>query len=247
MADIEADIADLAARHNASDRRSHQGMGSLGEDRLQLRLKHLLLVVVGAISGAYLPAGAMTGDPGRLLTTFMGFFTAGVLPTISILIGSMSAAGRSVKALNDVRDEIRSAIYALLQLLLLAGATVAVMFLVSIPAALSAVTLSTTAEVGWLTYLPSVKVTPSGTIFDLTDMCTRLGQGLIVSLTIIFALKASALPRVLRAALDSKHNLAIDEARRNLEGRAPKAEEIKKSFSGGLEFGAVVRVEQNAP
>lgn len=205
------------------------------------------MVCIGALGGLCLPAGAMAGEAGRLLTTFMGFFTAGVLPTISILIGSLTASGRSVKALNDVREELRSAISALIGLLVIAGTTVASMLLLSLPMTPAPIMLTSGQDQVWLQHLPGVSATALGFTLDLAELTNRLGQGLVAGLAILFAVKAMMVPRALYSALDSKHKLAIEEARRAVDERAPKAPEIKKAFSGGSEFGTVVRLDDKVP
>lgn len=222
-------------------------MVSCGKDRLQLRLKHMVFVAAGAIGGICLPAGAVGGEAGRLLTTFMGFFTAGVLPTISILIGTISAAGRSVKALNDVYEETKTAISALISLLKLAGTTVAVLFLLNIPKAPLLLPVPAMDDVKWVAYLPAVSVSPLGSTLDLVELALRMGQGLVCCLAVMFVFKAASLPHSLYAALQSKHGLAVDEARRVLEEKAPKAADIKKAYGGGAEFGTVVRLDEKAP
>lgn len=174
----------------------------------------------------------------------MGFFTAGVLPTISILIGTVTASGRSVKALNDVHDEIRMAIGALVGLLKFAGATVLVMLLLSAVRGPVPVLLSPGLFADWAGYLSSAAVSAQGTTIDVFEVATRIGQSAVLCLALAFTLKAATLPKALFDALRSKHLLALDEARRSLDEKAPRAPEVKKAFAGGTEFGTVVRLDE---
>lgn len=215
-----------------------------GEDRLQLRLKHALVLGGGALFGVLLPAGALGSDASRLLTTFMGFFTAGVLPTISILIGSVNAAGRSVKALGEVFTEIKKVVAALFNLLTLAGATVLVMLLMSMPFGPISILVPTGSTGQWVSYLPSTTVSAEGATIDLVALANRFGQVVVCALVAFFVFKAFALPAALYAALNSKEQLAVDEARRSLEDKAPKPSDVKKGFGSGIEFGTVVRLDQ---
>lgn len=219
-------------------------MVASGNDRLRLQVKHTWILAAGALIGFALPSGAIGAEASRLLTTFMGFFTAGVLPTISILIGTVTSSGRSVKALNDVHGEIRTAIEALISLLKLAGTTVAMMFLLSIVHGPYPVLVAAESIAAWLSYIPTAVVSAQGTTIDLAGLVLRVGQGVVVCLALAFTLKATTLPKALYAALQSKHQLAIEEARRSLDEKAPKAPEIKRAFAGGVEFGTVVRMDE---
>ena len=74
-------------------------MGGCREDRLHLRSIDWLVAIAAFVAGAAAPPETFSGDASRLFVTFLGLFSASVLPTISLIIGGMTASGRSVQAL----------------------------------------------------------------------------------------------------------------------------------------------------
>jgi len=84
-------------------------MGGRREDRLHLRRLEWLALVAAMAAGGASPLGMLSGDAGRLLVTFLGLVSASILPTISLILGSMTASGRSVKAIDDLQSELTAA------------------------------------------------------------------------------------------------------------------------------------------
>jgi hypothetical protein len=193
-----------------------------------------------------LPLGSFDGESGRLLTTFLGFFTAGVLPTISILIGSISAGGRSVKALNGVYNETKEAISALLGLFVLAGSAVTVLFMISLAWAKVPVPLVDGTAANVLKIFVPVVPSPAGLSVDLSDIVMRIGQMFVCCLILEFIRRVLKLPAILDRALVGKHELALDEARRKLAENVPKEGDIKKRFGSSPEFGDVIRLDEKS-
>src|SRR3546814_19420865 len=87
-------------------------------------------VLFRSIAGGVLTPGTLSGESVRLLVTFLGLVAASILPTISLLVNSMTASGRSVKAVDELEHELQSAMDALFMLFGCVG--IAVVALVSI-------------------------------------------------------------------------------------------------------------------
>lgn len=188
---------------------------------MQLRLTEKLLLPAALIGGVSLSPGAITSDAGRMLVIFLGLVSASILPTISLLIGSMSAAGRSVLAINDLDTEIRSAMDALLLLFACVGIAVAALVALAIPP-------PTFLRPHWLT----------------AELLPRLGQGAVVLFSAIILLRVGQLPAVLRRTLAVRHQIALDEARRKTLENAPAAGATQTSFAAHPEFGKSVKLEE---
>ncbi|AYJ87337.1 hypothetical protein D3Y57_17125 [Sphingomonas paeninsulae] len=158
-----------------------------------------------------------------MLVTFLGLVSASILPTISLLIGSMTASGRSVSAVDDLEREIGAAMDALL---LIFG---------SVGIAVVALVMLATAPPPFLSKIPLLTVT----------ILPRLGQAVVVAVIVLIALRTGQIPAVLRRTLEVRHKIAVAEARRATTDRAPVSLEVRTSFSNHPDFGKITNLEDN--
>jgi len=165
-----------------------------------------------------LTPGTISGDAGRVLVTFLGLFSASILPTVSLLINSMSATGRSVSAVNDLHAELQAAIDALLFLFGCIIVAIAALVSLSIPPA------AVLATVPYLT----------------TEVLPRAGQTLVCGATGLVLWRAGQIPAILRRSLRIRHEIAVNEARSKIESNAPAAGQMKQAFSTHPDFGKVL-------
>src|SRR3546814_12008526 len=104
----------------------------------------------------------------------LGLVAASILPTISLLVNSMTASGRSVKAVDELEHELQSAMDALFMLFGCVGiAVVALVSLATQPAAI-------------LTRIP----------YLTSELLPRLGQTVVVGASAIKIGRASFRQRV---------------------------------------------------
>lgn len=185
------------------------------------RLNGLGLAAVFA-AGAALTPGTISGDGSRMLVTFLGLFSASLLPTITLLVNGMTASGRSVQAIENLDTEIRAAMDALLFMF----GCIAIAF-----AGLMALSIESPRVLKQLPLLTS-EVLPRG------------GQAVVVSGVIAIVARAGQIPAILRRALAMRKEIAIEEARRKLMDKAPDAAAIRASFSNHPDFGKVVTLDE---
>src|SRR3546814_54229 len=130
----------------------------------------------------------------------LGLVAASILPTISLLVNSMTASGRSVKAVDELEHELQSAMDALFMLFGCVGiAVVALVSLATQPAAI-------------LTRIP----------YLTSEILPRLGQTVVVGASAITLMRIGTIPAILRRSLSVRHRIAIDEARRKTLEKAPE-------------------------
>jgi hypothetical protein len=196
-------------------------MGGWRENRLHLRLVEKLALPAGAVMGAVLPPGTVSGDSGRMLAIFLGLVSASLLPTISLLVNSMSASGRSVKAIDELNGELEAAMDALF---LLFGCVAVVV---------GALVALSTPPPSLLKYMPWLS----------SEGLPRLGQAIVIVATLVTILRAGQIPGILRRSLQIRHKIAVDEARRKTFERAPTPEKARTAFGTHPEFGKEVRLE----
>ena len=172
------------------------------------------------VAGAAITPGTITGESGRMLVTFLGLVSASILPTISLLINSMSASGRSVKAVNELESELQNAMDALFLLFgcvaLVVGALVA---------------LITPAPI-FLNKVP----------YLTAEILPRLGQAIVFLATTMILLRIGHIPGILRRALSIRHKIALDEARRSTIENAPTSSTSRAAFPTHPEFGKSVNM-----
>jgi hypothetical protein len=168
--------------------------------------------------GAALSPAVLHGDPSRLLGTFLGLVSASILPSISLILASMTTGGRSVQAIDRLRDELTHATDALLRLLALVGVVFAAVFTLSL----------SPPEV--LFRLPVVPM----------QILPRLGQAIVVGGSVLIVLRASLVPAVLRRCLLIRHEIAADEARKKTVENVTKVGEAQKYFARDPSFGQTI-------
>lgn len=173
-------------------------------------------------AGIALSPGTISGDTGKTLATFLGLVSASILPTISLLINSMTASGRSVKALDELEHEIQIAMDALF--LLFGCVAVVIGALVALAVRPPAI----------LTHVPYVT----------TDVLPRVGQGIVLLFSTVILVRAGQIPGILRRSLAVRHKIAVDEARRKTLEKAPTAAAARASFATHPDFGKSVPFEQ---
>jgi hypothetical protein len=172
----------------------------------------------GLLFGAAITPAALHGDPSRLLGTFLGLVSASILPSISLILASMTTGGRSVHAIDRLRNELMAATDALLQLLGLVGAVFAAVFTLSIaPPDLA-------FRVPWLA----------------TEILPRFGQAVVIAGSTVILLRASLVPAILRRCLLIRHEIAVDEAKKKTMENAAKVGEAQKFFPRDPTFGRTV-------
>lgn len=192
-------------------------MGHRRKNRLHFRLTTWLFATVAFAAGGAMPVGTLSGDAGRNLVTFLGLVSASILPTISLILGSMTASGRSVKALNELHAELQAAMDALLFLFGLVAVSVIALVALSIP------TPGPLANVVWA-----------------AETLSRMGQAIVAMAAILIVLKAGTIPGILRRSLGIRHEIAKDEARAKTLQKAPSAATIKEAFATHPDFGKQV-------
>lgn len=172
-------------------------------------------------AGGALPLGMFSGDAGRLLVTFLGLVSASILPTISLILGSMTASGRSVKALDELQVELMAAMDALFFLFGLVGVSVIALLSLAIP------TASLLAHVPYL-----------ATVLE------RSGQGIVVGTATLIVMRAGQIPGILRRSMNIRHKIAVEEARRKTLKKAPEPGTVKETFLTHPEFGKTVDLDE---
>lgn len=166
--------------------------------------------------------GFITPDAGRMLVTFVGLVAASILPTISLLIGSMTATGRSVLAIDELNLELKSAMDALF--LLFGSAAIVMGALVSL----------SIAPPPALTHLPWLT----------SETLPRAGQAIVVLFASITVVRFGQVPAILRRSLVVRHKIAADEARRKTLENAPAQAAVRAAFQTHPDFGKTVRLEE---
>jgi hypothetical protein len=172
--------------------------------------------------GGFLSPGTISGDAGRMLVTFLGLVSASILPTISLLVNGMTASGRSVKAIDELRQEFEGAMDALFLLFGCVGVVVG---------ALVALTTPPPQMLEGVPYLT-------------TQALPRAGQSIVVTASILILLRVGQIPAILRRSLAIRHRIATEEARRKTFENAPSGEETRGAFKTHPEFGKAITLEE---
>jgi hypothetical protein len=189
-------------------------MVEVRKNRLHFRNRDIAVAVFFGCGGLLVPETSLSGDVSRNLTTFLGLLAASVLPTISLIIGSMNGAGRSVFRINELRDELRQAMTALFWLFGIVA--IAVFLLVLIP-------LKPTSLIGF-----------TGAAAELAWTTMRAGLGYDIALGTIMA---AQVPKILLHCLELKHQIAVDEGRRKVDARASSSSTIAEAFPTSPDYG----------
>jgi hypothetical protein len=189
---------------------------------LQFRKLETIGLFAAIVVGAALAPGTISGDARTLLITFLGLISASILPTISLLVNTMAAGGRSVSAINKLEAELKAAMDALF--LLFGCVAVAV-------GALVALAVNAPGILNRVPYL-------------VTEVGPRFGQALVVSSVFVILMRAGQIPAILRRSLATRHEIAVVEARRQLEENAPASGAMRQAFPTHPEFGKDVTLEE---
>lgn len=197
-------------------------MGRCGENRLQLRLNEKIGYFALFAIGATISPGIISGETASVIAIFLGLFAASILPTVTLLINSMTASGRSILSINKLEQELQLAMDALFFLFGCIG--IAIVALI----ALSIEPLDILNKIPFLT----------------TEVMPRIGQALVVAPTIILIWRAGQITGILRRLLKIQHEIAINEAKVNLESNAPSAEKVRQSFTTNPDFGKEISLQE---
>lgn len=169
-----------------------------------------------------LEPATLGGDPSRILVIFLGLVSASVLPTVSLLIGNMTASSRSVLALNELNAELESAMDHLFFMFGTVALSVMALLALSIPPP---------------ALLKSIPILAA-------EILPRGGQITVVLGTTLLALRMGQIPAILRRSLSIRHRIAVEEAKRQTLENAPESDQIRASFATHSEFGKRVPLEQ---
>lgn len=184
-----------------------------------------MIVVAVGILCACLPVGIFDGDTGRILTIFLGLVSASILPTVSMMVGTMSGTGRSVAGIDQLNAELRDTIDILVAIL--GFVLVAVLGLL----------------LGTIN-LPDMQVPLLNTRYSIgLDQAFLRLTNLMVGLAIALALsKFGRVPSSFRRALEIRHQIAVEEAKRRIEENAPSNASVSSMFATSPGFGQSKKV-----
>ncbi len=135
-------------------------------------------------------------------------------------MASMTASGRSVKAINDLNAELTAAVDALFALFGIVGVSVIALIALAIP-------------------------TPSllASIRFLGEGLNRGGQGVVCAASALVFFRAGMIPGILRRSLEVRHRIAVEEAVRKTAENAAKVGSVGGLFPRHPEFGKVVTLD----
>ena len=189
---------------------------------MSLRRLELIGLAASAAVGAALTPGTISGDARSMLITFLGLFSASILPTVSLLVNSMTTGGRSIHSIQKLESELQAAMDALF--LLFGCIAVAV-------GALIALAISPPVMLTRVPYLT-------------TEVLPRIGQALVVCAASTIVLRAGQIPAILRRSLAVRYEIALTEARRKLADNAPEPGATRQAFPNHPDFGKVVPLQE---
>lgn len=202
-------------------------MGRCRENRLSLRWPRRAALIAGFATGAVLSPSLLIGDPSRMLVTFLGLVSASILPTVSLVIGSLSSAGRSVMKIDELAGELTQAIRTLFAIL---GLVAIVVLLLTV--------IAMVPEIAWR--IPSFAV-------EVPDAARRCLQALALLLAIAATIEAATIPRILTRVLTIKKDIAIVEARKALADKSPSEADIRQMFAKKDGFGKTIPLDSIRP
>lgn len=157
-----------------------------------------------------------------MLATFLGLVSASILPTISLLIGSMTVNGRSVLALNELKAEISAATDALFLLFGCVGVVIVCLVALATP----------TPGIAYLVPYLAEHILP------------RSGQAIACLFSALILIKSGQIPAIIRRTLEVRHKIAVEEARKKLGDAAPDETAIRQAFATHPEFGKVIAIDE---
>lgn len=179
-----------------------------------------MAVVALATAGFFLPIGTLDGDAGRLLMTFLGLIAASILPTVSLMLGSMTSNARSVKSVNELKDELSAGIQALFGLFAAIGIAAFALMTLAIP-------------------MPNKEALP---LIVVDQFLPRMGQAVVVAAAGMCVMRLWIVPAIIQRALQIRHEIAVDEARRKTSEKAPSVGDARKMFPTDPGFGKAVNL-----
>lgn len=168
---------------------------------------------MAGIAGTFVPSSLLSPDAGRLLVLFTGLIAASVLPTISLMVGSMSSTGRSTHVLRDLHKEISASIDSLL--FVFGCACVVVMALIGM-------------TLDWTQFT---------TLYWLADTGAKAFQAILFASLVLLLNRSRSIPNSIRRTLDLKSEIAVSEASRRVNENAPSSGETAKLFRTREGFG----------
>lgn len=198
-------------------------MGRCRENRLSLRVPRIVALIAGSVAGAVLPPALLMGDPSRMLVTFLGLVSASILPTVSLVIGSLSSSGRSVMKIDELAQELTQAMRSLFSILGLVGIVVVLLMMIAF-----------VPDIGWRLPFSSVEV---------PDAARRGLQSLAVLFTVAATIEATTIPQILARVLRIKRDIAILEARKALAETSPSDADIRQMFAKKDGFGKTIPLD----
>lgn len=194
-------------------------MGAAGSNRLSFRrLTGVVPPLVGLL-GLFLPVGTISGEPTRLLVTFLGIISASILPTTSLVVGAISSDGRSVFGLKSLFDELRQAVAYLLVILALAGLSVISLLLHALP------------------INGSVYISVSSMTLNLTEIFRQVAQATALYVCAVTAIYALGIYRILTRVLKIKYDIARHSAVERVGKQLPTNQVLKTNFKNPDGFG----------
>lgn len=199
-------------------------MGGGWRDRLRLRGWITAAATGGSFAfGAALPVGVFSESTDRIATVFLGLFAASILPSVSILLQSLTSSTRSVMRVNELYKELSAAIDSLFRILGVSGLATFALFTNSISTPI---------------YL--------GALSDF-DVLQRFGNGILLSSIAFLIAESGKIPAIIRRSLAARFEVAKEEAKDRTKDQAPTDFEVKSHFRTREGFGKVTVLKQAEP
>lgn len=180
---------------------------------MSVRLNKIAAVIVTGVGAALLPRPVVSPDVVRLLVTFLGLLAAGVLPSITLVLNSMVATGKSVQRINELYAELRAAIHQLYAVF----AWVLISFF-------SLLLLTALPEFTYVLVMLEREV-------DLHALASAVLVAAAAASFVGATLKGLAIPRILDRALVLRAEIAQASAIEEVQTRAPKEADVRKHFA----------------
>lgn len=194
---------------------------------MSLRGLRTVALIAALAAGAILPPALLIGDASRMLVTFLGLVAASILPTVSLVIGSLSSTGRSVQKIDELFHELSRAVRMLFSILGCIAMAVMLLAMIAI--------------------LPDIPWTIPWGAITVPDAARRGLQALALLCAAAAAVEAVIIPRILMRILAIKRDIAVYEARKALTDAAPREADIRQIFTTKDGFGSSVPVERVRP
>lgn len=192
-------------------------MGRARNDRLQISVTDCVVALAALAIGAAAPRGFLEGETNRLLVTFIGIVCASILPTTTLAINGMSSGGWSVLFINNLHEELSKAVRSLFAIFSLGVISVAILIALSMP---------TPSEIATVPYV--------------SEILNRSGQALCFCSVALMTFRLRLIPQIIQSALRIRRDLAVDEARRKLDEKAPTKGNVEAIFPTDSSFGETV-------